>query len=309
VTSALAITEARATIATGSKSFALASRVLPRRVRDQAAIVYTWCRRADDAIDLAPPAAQPAALAALRADLDAVSAGAATGPQLAAFASVIRDRAIPRAYPDALLDGMAMDAAGATYLRVEELLGYCWRVAGVVGLMMSHVMGVTRDDALVPAAHLGVAMQITNVCRDVAEDWRLGRLYVPDEVLARHGAGGLAIELGRPMPRSAVAPLAGAVAELLALADRHYRAARPGFAALPWRCALAVRAAASIYRAIGARIAARGHRVTAGRAVVSTPRKLALLAGAAVRTGAGLRPGRRARPPTLVLEARDVPAL
>jgi phytoene synthase len=107
-----------------------------------------------------------------------------------------------------------------------------------------------------------------------------------------------------------VAPLAGAVRELLALADRGYRAARRGLPALPWRAALAVRAAASIYAAIGARIRARGCDVTAGRAVVGRGRKLALAAAAAARTAATLPAyalAAEARIPARILEASDVP--
>jgi phytoene synthase len=308
-----ALVVAHESIARGSKSFALASRLLPRRARDQAALVYAWCRRADDAVDLAPPAAQAGALATLAVELDEVYRGSPADPVLAGFAEVVRARAIPRTYPEALLAGMAMDVRGTRYQTLDELELYAWRVASVVGLMMSHVLGVRRDDALVEAAHLGLAMQLTNVCRDVAEDWERGRLYLPDELLAAHGAGGLADALGGPMPAEALPGIAGAVAELLAIADDHYRRADRGLAALPWRGALAVRAARRIYAAIGARLAARGHDVTAGRAVVSTPRKLghvvAALAGTLVdapgRALAWLR-GLEPRVPTLVLELSDV---
>lgn len=303
------VQQARETIARGSKSFALASRLLPRRPRDQAALVYAWCRRADDAIDLAPPAAQPGALLALTLELDALYRGEPGDPVLAGFADVVRDRAIPRSYPAELLAGMAMDVDGVRYATFADLERYCWRVAATVGLMMSHVLGVQRDDALIEAAHLGIAMQLTNVCRDVVEDWDRGRLYLPDELLAAHGAGGLASALGGPLPTEAVRPIAGAVAELLAIADARYRRADRGLRALPARGALAIRAARRIYAAIGGRIAAQDHDVTAGRAYVSTPRKLWHVAAALVVTAAET-PGRafawwrgaRPRVPTLILE-------
>ena len=299
---------ARAAIAHHSKSFALASRLLPPRMRDQTAVVYAFCRRADDAVDLGGDPA--AAVARLRRELADVYRGVPADRVLGAFAAVVRERRIPSRYPEELLAGMAMDAEGTRYADGAALGLYCHRVAGVVGLMMCHVFGVRDDAALVPAAQLGIAMQLTNICRDVAEDWERGRLYVPDDVLARHGAGGLAGDLGLPLPPSAVRPLAGAVGELLALADRGYRAARRGIPALPWRAGLAVRAAASIDAAIGARIAARGCDVTAGRAVVSRAQKLAFVAQAAGRTLAGaprraLAP--RARIPTRTVEAADVP--
>jgi phytoene synthase len=152
---------ARAVIAHHSRSFALASRLLPRQARDDAAVIYAWCRRADDAVDA--PRADRGEVARLTAELEAAYAGAAEEPLLAAFGQVARARAIPLAYPSQLLAGMAMDLEGARYASVEDLIGYAWRVAGVVGLMMTHVLGVDDDAALVPAAHLGIAMQLTNV--------------------------------------------------------------------------------------------------------------------------------------------------
>lgn len=300
---------ARATIAHGSKSFALASKLLDARTRDQTAIVYTYCRRADDAIDDCPDDPQTA-LARLHAELDDIYEGQPTDEVLAAFGQIVRERAIPRLYPAELLAGFAMDVAATRYHTLDQLVVYCHRVAGVVGLMMCHVFGVRDDAALVPAAQLGIAMQLTNICRDVAEDWHRGRLYLPDDVLARHGAGGLAGALGTPLPDAARPAIARTVEELLALAHRQYRAADRGIPALPWRAALAVRAARRIYAAIGSRVARTGYDVTAGRAVVGKPMKIALALGAVGRTIVAM-PGRAlaapAKIPTRTLEARDVP--
>lgn len=299
---------ARATMAKHSKSFALASRLLDARTRDQTAVVYTWCRWIDDAVDGDLPSDD--VLARLASDLSDAYAHRATEPVLAAFGTVARERGIPYTYPAELLAGMAMDIADTRYLTMDELHLYCWRVAGVVGLMMSHVFGVSDDDALVHAAHLGIAMQLTNICRDVSEDWQRGRLYLPDELLARHGAAGLAGELGRPLPTTALDSVGAAVRELIALAERHYRSGDRGIRMLPWRAALAVRAARNVYSAIGGRIARAGYDVTAGRAVVSTPGKLARVAGAALRIGLS-SPLRLTRPaarvPSRSLELADVP--
>ena len=301
---------ARAEIEHGSKSFAMASKLLDQRTRDQTAIVYAFCRRADDAVDEAPWADQPAAIVKLQGDLADVYRGTATDPVLAAFHHIAWQRAIPHHYPAQLLAGMAMDAYGARYRYQHELHRYCFRVASVVGLMMCHVFGVRDDAALVPAARLGIAMQLTNICRDVAEDWNRGRLYLPDELLVRHGAGGLAAELGGPLPRSARAPLAGAVRELLELADVHYRAADRGIPALPWRAAIAVRAARRIYAAIGDRIRDNHCDVFAGRAIVPRRTKLRLALRAAARSIiAAPRSALASSPriPTRVLAVEDVP--
>jgi phytoene synthase len=269
----------RAEIARGSKSFALASKLLPAAARDHAAALYTWCRRADDAVDGAPRHERAAALARLSAELELVYAervDPARDLGLAAFQGTVHACGIPRAYPEALLAGMATDHAGVVAPTLDELFAYCYRVAGVVGLMMSHVMGVRDVGALQKAAALGMAMQLTNIARDVEEDWRLGRLYLPAPLLAQAGLHHLPDELsaGRPLPTSAARPLAGVVRELLAIARRYYRVGEAGILALPWSAGLAVAAASRIYADIGQRLARRGHDVFAGRAVVSRSRKL-----------------------------------
>ncbi|HEY4055449.1 MAG TPA: phytoene/squalene synthase family protein, partial [Kofleriaceae bacterium] len=215
---------ARSTIAHHSKSFALASSLLGARVRDQTAIVYTWCRRTDDAIDDGQ-GDRTETLAGLSRELDEIYAGTAADPVLAAVGDVARARNIPRVYPDELIAGMAMDVADTRYETLDDLLLYCYRVAGVVGLMMTHVFGVARDEALQNAVHLGIAMQLTNICRDVAEDWALGRLYVPADMLATHGAPNLRASLSASgsVPASAVPAIARVVEELLSIADRYYR--------------------------------------------------------------------------------------
>jgi 15-cis-phytoene synthase len=273
-----------ATIALHSRSFALASRLLPAGAREDAAIVYTWCRRADDAVDLAASRAEAAErLAALRAELDDVYAGRPScDVALAAFGVVARARAIPRWLPAELLAGMEMDVQGARYEALDDLLLYCFRAAGTVGLMMSHVMGVSDPRALRRASHLGIAMQLTNVCRDVAEDWARGRLYLPQSILAAAGLGALRQRLGGELPKDAGPGLARCLRALLVVADRYYRSGDAGLAALSWRSALAVRTARLVYAAIGAALARRGHDPFAGRAVVSGARKLALVARAAL---------------------------
>jgi phytoene synthase len=141
-------------------------------------------------------------------------------------------------------------------------------------------------------------MQLTNVCRDVWEDWQRGRLYLPDELLARHGAGGLGAELGKPFPETAVDPCRRALAELLDIADHYYRSSDGGLVHLSWRCALGVNAARRIYSAIGREIASQGYDVRAPRAVVPRARKLWLCAeaaGAALARGL-LHPARRFEP-------------
>lgn len=265
---------ARKALAAGSKSFALAGKLLPRDCRDDAAVLYAWCRRCDDAIDLAPEPSRSAALVRMRRELDAVYGGEALDdPGLAAFAEVVRRRGIPRRCPQGLLDGFAMDVDRVRYDTTFMLVGYAYRVAGTVGEMMAHLMGATGADALRRAAHLGIAMQLTNVCRDVEEDRRNGRTYLPADLLDP-SAGGEGTKR--------------ALRGLLAEADRFYASGMAGLSALSFRCAAAVRAAALIYADIGRLIAAAGHDPSRGRAVVPRRRKLWLVVRA-FATEIGLR--------------------
>ncbi len=271
------------TIRRHSRSFALASRLLPRGSRAAAAVVYTWCRRADDTVDEAASAGDAAAgLQRLRSELEGVYAGQpAADLALRAFAEVVRRHGVPRFAPEELLAGMAMDLDGYRYARMDDLLLYCFRVAGTVGLMMSHVLGVSDARALRNASHLGIAMQLTNICRDVAEDWERGRLYLPEELLARAGIGGLGERLGRPFPAEALPGLRSCVRELLGLASRYYASGDAGLASLHWRSALSVRTARLVYASIGRTLERRGHDPLRGRAVVSGGRKAALVGRAA----------------------------
>jgi phytoene synthase len=281
----LAAITSRAIIAHHSKSFALASKLLPARGRDEASIVYAWCRRADDAVDLVPARDQARAVAHLRHELDGIYAGeACADPILAAFQDVIRRSNIPRHYPEELLAGMEMDASGTVYDSYATLLAYCYRVAGTVGLMMSHVMGVRHAAALRHAAHLGMAMQLTNISRDVGEDWQRGRLYLPRDLLDRAGFANLRSRMGGPLPTEAREPVAMVTRELLHRAGALYRSGDAGIPYLSWRSALAVRTARLVYADIGRVILAQKADPFAPRAVVGKGRKLMLAVRALLST-------------------------
>jgi phytoene synthase len=272
---------ARAILRRRARSFAWAAWLLPSRIRRDATVLYAWCRRCDDAVDDAPDEATATrALAGLRAELDQVyGADDLAEPVLAGFQALVRRTRLPRRPAQELLDGMEMDTRPVRYRSVGELLVYCHRVAGTVGVMMAHVMGVRAAAALRRADHLGIAMQLTNICRDVVEDEARGRVYLPVELFAFEAR-----------PSAAPAHAAGAVAALLRLADTYYRSGDRGLSALPARCALGIRAARLIYAEIGAVLARRRFAITAGRAIVSPARKLWLVVRACLATAAaGLR--------------------
>jgi phytoene synthase len=259
----------------GSKSFHAASLLLPRRVRDPATALYAFCRLGDDAVD---DAADPAeGLAEMRERLDAAYRGAPLNhPADRAFAHVVEAHEMPRELPEALLDGFAWDAAGRRYETLDDVHAYAARVAGTVGAMMTLLMGVRRHAALARATDLGTAMQLTNIARDVGEDARNGRLYLPRQWLREADVDPDAF-LAAPVFSAGVASV---TARLLAEATRLYARAESGIAMLPRDCRPAIRAAHNIYAEIGAEVVRAGHDSVSRRAVVSSKRKLALLARA-----------------------------
>ncbi|MEY4575457.1 MAG: hypothetical protein RL701_160 [Pseudomonadota bacterium] len=275
----------RASIEQHSKSFALASRLLPADVGRDAAVLYAYCRRADDLIDLCPEGQAQERLAQLRAELVELYANDSQydwqDATLARFAKVVKERALPRVYLEELLLGMEMDVVGTHYRSLSDVLLYAYRVAGTVGLMMCHVMGIRAAAALRHAAHLGMAMQLTNIARDVYEDWQRGRLYLPEDTLTQFGVcPPLHAQLGQPLPPTAAAGVARATEALLRQAEAYYRSGDAGVPYLSTRCGLAIRAARLVYSEIGVRLRAQAWDPFAPRAVVSRARKWELVAQA-----------------------------
>jgi phytoene synthase len=259
----------------GSKSFHAAALLLPRRVRDPATALYAFCRLGDDAVD---QAADPRE--GLREMQQRLAAAYNSAPMDhaadRAFAAVVAQHRIPRTLPGALIEGFAWDAEGRRYASIEALHAYCARVAGTVGAMMTLLMGVSSHAALARATDLGAAMQLTNIARDVGEDARNGRLYLPLDWLAQAGVSPEAF-LANPVFSPGIGIV---VARLLAEAQRLYARAEAGIAMLPRDCRPAIRAAHRIYAEIGAEVARHGFDSVSGRAVVSSARKLALVARA-----------------------------
>jgi len=267
------------TIRAHSKSFAMASRLLPQPARNEAVVLYAWCRRADDAIDEAPPGTASAALDELEQELEGVYAGQAQAdPVLSAFQALVVGCRIPAHYPKELLAGMRMDVEEYRYRTRRDLLLYCYRVASVVGLMMCHVMGVRRPEALLNAAHLGAAMQLTNICRDVVEDWERGRFYLPEsEVQAQEPTFTPPRQVQEPFPDTAISGIGQVVGSILAWADVFYDSGDRGVINLKWRSALAIISARKIYADIGRVIRRRNCDVSAGRAFTTKGRKIVLV--------------------------------
>ena len=289
-----------------SKSFSFASHLFPPSLKDDVAILYAWCRRVDDSVDEVPHHQAGHALKILQEELDELYA-----PQLSirvqnddvlrAFRTLIFRKNIPKHYPQELLEGMKMDLMGIHYQSLNDLYLYCYRVAGVVGLMMCHLMGVRKQEALYHAIHLGIGMQLTNICRDVSEDWGRGRLYLPftfiqetcqSAPLQEHPL--LKEELFQALEHNLNQSTSGrfhqslipnrfqrAVSEstltLLTHASQHYQIGYQGLGDLPWRMGMTIQTAGWIYHDIGRIIENRQGDPNQPRATTSTLRKGSLL--------------------------------
>ncbi len=270
-------------IRTGSRSFYTASLLLPTAYRDPAYALYAFCRLSDDAVDECDACLE--AVAHLRRRLDLVYAGTPMdSPVDRAFADTVERFAMPRALPEALLEGFEWDARERRYETISDVRAYGARVAGAVGAMMSVLMEARQPEVLARACDLGVAMQLSNIARDVGEDARKGRLYLPRQWMEDAGLAPDAF-LADPRPSPA---LARVVSRLLDEAQRLYDRAASGIAGLPAGCRPAIHAARLIYCAIGDEVARSGYDSVTRRAHVSARRKIALL-GQATRDAVAYR--------------------
>ena len=281
------LAECRAMLRAGSKTFFQASLLLPQRVREPAGVIYAFCRQADDQVDL--DRAPLAAVARLHERLALAAQGRPGATAVdRALADVLDRHAIPPAVPQALLEGLAWDVEGRRYETFAALHAYAVRVAGTVGAMMALLMGARSRDQVAGAIKLGVAMQFTNIARDIGEDARNGRLYLPLAWFAEAGidpAGFLAAPVYSP-------PVAALVRRLTDAADALYAAARPSIDALPADCRPGIHAARLLYREIGRSLHRRGVDPVTTRTVVPRRRKLVLVARAVAESVA---PGLAAR--------------
>jgi len=244
-------------------------------MRAPAIALYAFCRLADDAIDNGHD--QQAAMRDLKARLAAIYAGRpGTEDADRALTVVVHRYAIPIGLLEALLDGFLWDSEGRRYETLADVEAYGARVAGTGCAMMSLIMGAASQTAIARASELGVAMQLTNIARDIGEDARNGRLYVPRTWFREIGMDADAW-LANPVFD---ARIAGFTQRLLLRADALYRRGEFGLIELPRDCRPAIQAARLVYAEIGVQLARTGLNSIDHRSVVSTPRKLALIARA-----------------------------
>lgn len=260
-------------IGQGSKSFALASLFFNAEQMQASHALYRWCRFCDDYIDQAIELGEKkqkleqllewTKLSLQSDDINSLD------PCFYHLRWVYQKFQIPEFYIFELLEGMRMDVYFENYESQPQLELYAYRVAGVVGLMMCHIMGLKSEVALKYAAHLGIAMQLTNIARDIYTDKKINRTYLPKDLLKKYNlsAQNLADKNNKPQ-------LKKAVQEFLEIAENHYILARKGYCFLQARPAFTISVAAEIYKQIGRVLMAQNEDIFEQRAIVSLPSKL-----------------------------------
>ena len=281
------VAAARESIARGSKSFALASHLFDPETRERAWLLYAWCRACDDIVDgqdhghnATTVDDAEARVAIIAEKTTAALAGRSVGDMpFDALRVVAAETRLPARFAHDLVTGFRLDAEDWRPRSEDDLYRYCYHVAGTVGCMMAVIKWVAPADAdtLDRACDLGLAFQLANIARDIEEDDRIGRCYLPDEWLAE-----MDIPPGQHMKppfRDRLVVLARRLADRAAL---HEASARVGAAKLPPRARWAVLAAAGIYGDIAREVAKRGAHAWDHRVTTSKGAQLAWVAKAAV---------------------------
>ena len=258
-------------LAINGKSFYWACHFLSVEMGYNAARLYAFCRILDDMADGDIPDG-PARLSRIHSSLQ--SGHPSDDPVLAEFEPFMSEMGFPKAVLLALLEGLLQDQEDQVCLSTEtDLLRYSYRVAGTVGLLMCEVLSSEIPDSKVYAIDLGIGMQLTNIARDVLEDARMGRRYIPADWV--NGLSPNSICLASRVPNGQNAMLIkAAVARLLQLANRFYKSGARGYPYLPWRAHLGIAVAAHVYRQIGVQLETTGYEWHQGRQVTSKSTKL-----------------------------------
>jgi phytoene synthase len=270
------------------KSFWLAARLIPPTERAQLAGVYAWCRYTDDLVDHAT--CSWGDLLRVLAEWKALSRAAYEGNEtgielLDVVMGEMGRRDVPVTYASNLIRGMRADVVGARYGTLVDLIGYCQDVASVVGLWTTEMFGVHDRWTLDRAAMLGVAMQITNIVRDVGEDWDRGRVYLPQSMLERHGVTEQMIGESRRGDGPLPAGYGHLLEELMTIAEARYDEATEAVANLPAFLQPSVAIASRVYRGIHDVIRANGYDSIRQRAVVPNVTRMSLASAALAALG------------------------
>ena len=259
-----------------SKSFYVSARILPADRRWATYALYGFCRHCDNLIDAPRQRSRSeifGEIEFLTEELQiAYNTGESEHPVVRAFIFVAKRYGIPIEYPLDLLKGVAMDIQQARYITFDELTFFCYRVASVVGLMMTHILGYKDKRAFEYAKLLGIAMQLTNILRDIKEDKEMGRIYLPQADLSVFGVSNQDILNEKMTPQ-----LRALMKFQIKRADRYYSEAIPGVSLLKTESQYAIYSAARIYRGILRQIEARNYNPFSSRVFVPSIQKIGIL--------------------------------
>ena len=274
--------DAETVLATRGRSFYWARHLLGARHSTRATRLYRFCRHVDDLADEASSVEEAAqALAALG---DAIKLQHAVSPLVADMLELMRECGIDAAIVLELIDGVRTDLGSVRFADENALLRYCYQVAGTVGVMMCRVLDVADQAAFYHAIDLGIAMQLTNICRDVAEDAAMGRRYLPASLVGHCEPAAL------QRPDQRLRPVVDAsIVALLARAETYYRSGEAGLSYLPAGARAAILVAARLYRAIGRRVRRRRPDADLRRITVAPTAKIGLTLQALCQLGLGHR--------------------
>ena len=259
-----------------SKSFYFSAQMLPGEQRWATFALYGFCRHCDNLIDTPRQRTETEILREIQHLTEelqiAYNTGESQDPIIRAFILVAKAYAIPIAYPLDLLNGVAMDLQQTRYKTFDELSLFCYRVAAVVGLMMIHVLGYKEERAFGYAKQLGIAMQLTNILRDIKEDKEMGRLYIPQTELGQFDVKEQDIFNEKMTPQ-----LRALMKFQVERADQYYTEAMPGISLLKTESQHAIYSAAKIYRGILRKIEEHDYNPFLGRVFVPSIQKIRIL--------------------------------
>ena len=247
-----------------AKSFYLASLFFPKKLFPKVKALYALCRWLDDAVDEAPN--DDIAIKQLN---QIASDLRNENPQMPVN-KYYRQNNLSIGYMEDLIEGAKDDLKTVRISDENELLQYCYKVAGTVGLAMFDLMNVTPKQARANAVDLGIAMQITNICRDIKEDLMRDRIYIPESLLNEQGLTGADLLTGRYQEQQII----NITLKLLALADVYYASARVAFKNIPWRVRGPIIIASNLYQGIGLKLRAKGGNPMLGRTYLNKLEKI-----------------------------------
>jgi len=265
-----AFQQCKTLMAEGSKNIFLISCRFDRKTREAAFAIYGWFQFCHDVIVDEKSNQKLKDLVQLTNDCYA-------GKKMeslvyVAFQNVTHQYQIPIDYPLEVLEGLAMEGRNETYENINQLLVYCYRVAGTVGLMMSHVMGISNEKALLHAASLGKAIQLTNLSRDVGADAARGRVYLPQDWMEEVGLDKASLTNPDSHEKTAIV-----VKRVLLIADILYQSGNKALAYLPFRSACAIASAKEVHAEIGRHLLRSSDKVWKKRILISSGRKFWLM--------------------------------